>query len=473
VILIQIETLRADALPFLAAARPDVPPDLTPVLSEFAREAVVWERAFAPSPWTVPTVVSLLTGLPPTAHGAVTHGRMSVPTDLVTLAERARAAGVATGAVVASDLLSEAQGYARGFGHYAHVPYANARQVTDLATAFLANHLGQQTFLFLHTFDPHGPVAAPEPWRDRYVEPGLRELTVAGAEGRLLVAIEAAHRGGGPPPSPEDPDLRFLWQRYLGEIAYLDHHFGQLLEALEDLKLADDTVVIVTSDHGEEFLEHGLYGHGSQLFDETLHVPLLARAPRDRRHMLPGGVRVNTPVTTDGLHASVLDWLGVPDDGWRQRVRPSLGRQTEQAQPAWSETDKGLALDGLGDPLRRRLVSAVSDELRVTVRFPTPEEVAQAAQIGAQPPLPQVGFWDLQADPAARHELPQLGPRGESAVKFLLEFESWANQRRSAGPPVGGGSAELEALKALGYLGDAGDAGDAGESGSERSREHW
>jgi arylsulfatase A-like enzyme len=139
---------------------------------------------------------------------------MVLPGDKPTLAELARAAGVATGAVVASDILRPAAGYQRGFESFARVPWANARQVNDLAAAFIENHAGQQFLLFLHYFDPHGPLHPPGEWRDRYLDPELRPLVVREAEARLLAKMFAAAKGEGAPPAPDDPDVRFLHGLY-------------------------------------------------------------------------------------------------------------------------------------------------------------------------------------------------------------------------------------------------------------------
>ena len=212
VLLLQVETLRADALVPWAGTDGvsfGAPADVAPNLAALAQRATVWRRGFAPAPWTVPSTISLLTGLPPSAHGATTNDRVAVPGDVATLAEKAAAAGVATGAVIASDLLSESAGYARGFASFAHVPYANARQVDDLAEAFLVDHAQQQFLLFLHEFDPHSPYAAPEPFRDRYVPPALRGQTVAAVEQRLLGKLRAGLAGTAPAPGTDDPDV--LW----------------------------------------------------------------------------------------------------------------------------------------------------------------------------------------------------------------------------------------------------------------------
>jgi arylsulfatase A-like enzyme len=441
VLLIQVETLRADALaPWAGVDGQDfgAPADLTPNLTRLAARAAVWRRNMAPSPWTVPSSASLLTGLPPQAHGATTMQRIGLPGDVATLAERVREVGAATGAVVSSDLLSEAAGYARGFESFAHVPYANARQVVTLAQAFLQNHAGQQFLLFLHLFDPHSPYAAPEPWRNRYVPEELRGRTIAEAEGRLLAGMERAVTGAGPALSPDDPDALFLRGRYLGEIAWWDEQLGRLLEVLDRLKLDDSTIVVITADHGEEFFEHGLYGHGSNVHEETLRVPLLVAPPPGWRVALPVGPREEV-VGTAALHASILEWMGVPFDA--DAVLPPLRRPTGWAL---SSTDKGLALVSEVDPLSRSLDSVRTDRLRAIVTWPVPGETDPARHEA----------FDLRADPAARVPLPDAASAG---VFGLLEDAAlWAAAHRAQAAPEGLSADQLETLKAFGYLGTGG-----------------
>jgi arylsulfatase A-like enzyme len=443
VILIQVETLRADFLPPWGG----MPWDLTPNLNRLAARGVTFDRAMTPSPWTVPTTASLMTGLTPSAHGAVDHDRMVLPGGVATLAERARAAGLATGAVVASDVLRPHAGFARGFDSYAHIPYSNARQVNHLAEAFLSNHVGQQFLLFLHTFDPHSPYNAPGDRRDRFVDDDLRHLTIAGAEGRIVAALIAVQQGRGEVPPMDDPDVRFLRQRYLGEIAWMDEQLGALLDVVERLGLDEDTIIVFTSDHGEEFLEHGLIGHGSNLHDESLWVPLIVTAPPGVEQAWPSGASVPSVAGTIGLYASVLDWMDVSFDAGA--ARPPLERPTGAA---FSETDKGIAADGLGDPLRRFIASVRTDEHRYIHALPVKDEDGEGRR----------ELFDLKADPLAQAprlpDAPGLEAVGERLSRLLGKAMAWAKDHRARTALPGGGSEAFEALFETGYIGGGQDA---------------
>jgi arylsulfatase A-like enzyme len=438
VVLVQVETLRADALPFLGGPRPE----LTPALTDFARESVVWERAMTPSPWTVPTAASLLTGLLPSAHGAVDHDRVVLPGDALTLAERARRAGVATGAVVASDILRPAAGFARGFQAFAHVPYSNARQVDALAESFVANHVGQQFLLFLHLFDPHSPYNGPGEWRDRFCEPALAGgRDVHAAEQRLTAAIEQGLKEQRPP-AYDEQDLRLLRQRYDGEIGWMDSQFERLLEMLERYGVADTTIVVFTADHGEEFMEHGLIGHGSNLFDETLHVPLLVRGLPGKGggpQKLVGGTRVPGVVNTTSVCSSVLGWMAVPFEP--EALWPPL----ERSGPcAFSETHKGLAVDGRGDPLRRYLASVRTEGHRLLWFKSVPGEEGAG----------RFELYDLRADPGEQHALTfdaKAPPRAD-LMRCLDAAWLWSDQHQAARLLPSGTEDLLATLQQLGYI---------------------
>jgi len=259
---------------------------------------------------------------------------------------------------------------------------------------------------------------------------------VAQAEARVLAAMQAHLEQGAPAPGPDDPDLRWLRQRYLGEIAWWDSQLGALLDTLERLQLDGTTLVAITSDHGEEFFEHGLFGHGSNLHDETLHVPLLVAPPPGWRVALPAGAVVQDLVGTDALFASALEWLGVPFDG--ARVRPPLARPQGFA---FSETDKGL-VPGPGDPFRRALDSVRTDALRAIVSWP----------VDGEPQGPRHELYDLRADPGARTPLAP-GTPADRAFGLVGEAVRWCEEHRAAAAPEGLGAEQLQALQKLGYTG--------------------
>jgi len=434
VVLIQIETLRSDLLdPFGGVA-----PGLTPNLQRLAGRSIVYEHAVAPSPWTLPTTATLFTGLPPSAHGVVDHDRAVLPDGVTTLAEHARDEGVVTGGFVTNTLLSDHAGYGRGFETYAMLPYRNARQVNAFADGFLENHVGQQFLLFLHYFDPHHPTFAPGDRANRYVEPELRDMDVLEAEARIVERLRA-----GLTVPTHDPDVRYLRQRYMGEIAWLDEQLGLLLANIDRMGLSDTTTIVITADHGEEFLEHGLLGHSFNLHAETTRVPLMVTpvgalsgfADREPSPVEPE--RVREVVGTGGLFARVLDELRVsyePDE-----VLPALA----PSEYAFIETNKGLALDGKGDPLRRPLRAIRSDTHLLVWSRPVEGEEGDGTMC----------LYDLVADPEEQNPMAAVGPAADLHRRWMEEIGSWIADHQAEAPTRGTDDSQIENLRNLGYVG--------------------
>ncbi len=436
VIVCQIETLRADVLGtyrrddetglFGAALK-----GLTPRLDALAEQSLVWETAISPSPWTLPSTASHLTGLLPSAHGVVDHNRNVVPGDVRTLAERARADGVVTGAFVANDILRGEAGFARGFVDYIELPYANARQVNAQARAWLQVHAGQQGLLFLHYFDPHHPFNAPGELRTAFVSPDLAGRDAGNAPNRLN---DRLRKGESIP--LDDPDVRILRDRYLGEIAWLDQQIGALVDAIEASGRADETVLVFTADHGEEFMEHGLHGHGSQVYDESVHVPLMVWAPGGQ---LGPPRRIEGVTSTTGLFATVLDLLGVVGQ-WV--ARPGLLENEGRNLFAFTETDKGVILDGKGDPLRAA-VRAVRTDTYLLISH----EVPSAGEL-----VFEDRFYDLRKDPGATRPLPLKGAVYEGLQAYRRQALEWSHSNRARPLSPGMDAAQLEVLRKLGYV---------------------
>jgi choline-sulfatase len=257
VLLVTIDTLRADRLGAYGDAQAR-----TPHLDALAREGLVFERAYAPAPLTLPSHATMLTGLLPPAHGVRGNGSFVLGPEPPTLAEAMRARGLATAAFVGAFPLAARFGLGRGFQHYddrmekapgVHYEFAERRapDVVAAARAWLAANPGP-CFVWVHLFDPHAPYDPPP-----------------------------AHRGPDP---------------YRGEIASADAALGELLSAWQARPAA--AYVAVTSDHGEAFGEHGEQSHSLFVYDVTLHVPLLLRGPDVPARREPGAVGLDDLAAT-------------------------------------------------------------------------------------------------------------------------------------------------------------------------------
>lgn len=283
VILILVDTLRADALSCYGGQRIS-----TPHIDRLAADGILFKKAFSPGPWTKPSMASVMTGLSPLVH--MTNKLNSVlPDVLPTLAEYMRDAGYLTHAIGENPVLT-GSGFQQGFIGYNFFPkridfspcgqalrrlfpkkysqWAPANKLTRLAIDWLKANADNDFFLWIHYYDPHVPYAPPAEYlADKKPAPGM---------GNYFGPIALASiRSGFLALSLEQREwLRTL---YDSEVRYVDDNIGLLIDHLKKLKIYNDTLIVLTSDHGEEFWEHGGCEHGHTLYNEVLQVPLIVK----------------------------------------------------------------------------------------------------------------------------------------------------------------------------------------------------
>jgi hypothetical protein len=267
-ILISIDTLRADHLGCYGYDR-----DTSPYLDALAARGVLFERAFSQIPATLESHMSIFTGLYPTEHGVVSPvGTLSE--EIETLPEIFRRHGFRTGGHTEGGYVHGGYGFARGFDDFSDAALkieSDVERTLARGLAFLES-LGEEEpfFLFLHTYAVHDPYYPPEPYSSRYWEgPPPPAFKATGPN------FTAFNRGEL---EMSDEALAYYRASYDASIRYADERIGGFFADLERLDLADDTTVIITSDHGEEFREHGKMVH-EQVYRETLHVPLILLHP--------------------------------------------------------------------------------------------------------------------------------------------------------------------------------------------------
>jgi arylsulfatase A-like enzyme len=301
VILYLIDTLRADHLGCYGYPRP-----VSPAIDAFAAEGVLFANAVAQSSWTRSSVASLFTGLWPGTHGV--HGRRDrLAPEAVTLAEILHDYGWETAGFVTNRNVARAFGLAQGFETYRMLRHDDSsEEVHRRAAAWLEDWRRQGAeapfFLYLHTVEPHSAYRPPEPFRGRFAP----EVPDDGTGTRWW--LKQLKRGEIP---VTKEILGHLQDLYDAEIAANDASFGKLTALLEETGLAEETVVILVSDHGEEFHEHGRWEHGKSLHTEVLDVPLLLRVPGPEGERL-WGLRVAAPVQHTDVLPTLLALLGVP-----------------------------------------------------------------------------------------------------------------------------------------------------------------
>ncbi|MBI3767417.1 MAG: sulfatase [Deltaproteobacteria bacterium] len=347
VVLIVIDTLRADHVSLYGYPR-----ETAPNLARFAREAVTYDDAISPGTWTTPSHGSLFTGRWPSYHGAerVAGDRTLVTPinpEVPTLAELLRPHGFHTAAFVAnSAYVARVLGFDRGFDEFFDRDLNVARQVRNALGGWLVGHR-EHAFIFMNILDPHEPYDPPPPFDTRF--PGKH------AEyGTTLTTLVF----GGIRPTPDM--LTHFVSQYDGEIAFTDTVLADIFGDLRSSGRYDDALVVVTSDHGEMFGEHGLAGHGHFPYEPLVHVPLLVKYPRGWR----GGERVTRRVSTLGVFATILASVGVPPPADVQSI------PLDEPHPVWVED---VAPGGIrvraGYDGARKLVRTTTDHGDVDMLF--------------------------------------------------------------------------------------------------------
>ena len=304
ILLISIDALRADRLSCYGLDRPT-----SPNVDALAAEATRFAHAHANAPWTLPSHATMLTGQEVGVHG-MDHGSVTLNPTAATLATALRARGYATAGVVTAPYLQSSWGFNHGFDSYDDGLAAPDYETSHhLKTAELAvnraleavrERHGKPWFVFLHLFDVHHDYVPPPAFRKLFVDPSYHgHFDVTNWEGNFGV-----HVGMDP------ADFAYVLAQYDGGVAWVDSQLGRLFAGLKADGEWARTAVIFTADHGDEFLEHGNHGHGQNLFDELLHVPLIVKAPNlgDTNRVQQN--TIETPVSLVDIFATVLEWGG-------------------------------------------------------------------------------------------------------------------------------------------------------------------
>ena len=315
------DTLRADRLGCYGYNKP-----ISPSIDALAAQSIRYETCISQASWTKPAMGSLWTGLPADVHQAIVSSG-DVPRDALvdqvhtlrpqfpTLAEMLSAAGYSTALLLSNPQIQKQYGYGGGFDHYDYrYMYDPHEQMTE-AIAWLRREAVEPWFLFVHEIDPHGPyIPDPEDF-EMLFGASMQELRapLSPEDQRLLALFDLWHEKylDDPIPQPNMYDLSrdgidYMEKLYLAEIPRVDRQVGRLVEALEEDGLRDRTVVVVTSDHGEAFYEHGTLQHGMSLHHEELHVPLTISGPG----ITPGVEQRN--VAFSDLYFTLLGLAGAP-----------------------------------------------------------------------------------------------------------------------------------------------------------------
>ena len=417
VLIYMIDTLRADHVGVYGYEYPT-----SPNIDALAGEATLFRRGIAQSSWTKPSVVSIFTGLHPQLHGV--NGRKdALAREAVTLAELLWEGGYETAAIYTNGTLSH-MGLGQGFSHFQHLREKKDRAIHRLsdelheeAVTWLDQRDPERPFLlYLHSTDPHAPFTPPP----GYLEQIGRQ--VSDPDAGLIEEVLALRR------NVLDEQLRDdLTALYDAEIAFNDENFGDLLKELEARDLLESTMIIVVSDHGEEFFEHRWWHHGKTLYQEQLAVPLIIR--------FPGGIGAGIVVEELAQHIdllpTILDVAGINSD----LELPGRSLLPLLESPASSGRVQVVSYVNMGD---RMAESITTDDGKLILHH---------YDLGRGRLL-----FDLAADPDEQRNLVATNPVLAGYLRATLRALQLTRENRLS-PEVGEQDEELtERLRALGYL---------------------
>jgi arylsulfatase A-like enzyme len=380
VLIFLVDTLRADRLGSYGYDRPT-----SPNIDRFAARAVRFEHAVAQSSWTRPATASILTGLYPHNHGARSRNHV-LARDVAYLPEILRSIGYRALGVSSNSIAGPTFGFRRGFSHFKQLPenlsspgiHIPVWRVVDETLEWL-ERIGPDDsfFVFMHAMDPHAPYYPPEPHRSRFAPDAP-----AGPLGTNMGKLQPF-------------EIPHLSDVYDAEIATVDEHFGRLLEELDRRGFLDDTLVVFVSDHGEEFQDHGNHGHGSNLYREQIHVPLIVQLPARLRATVERSV-VQEQVRQIDIVPTILQAIGRPGlietDG--ESLLPLMTSEGTRRKHRIAMSDlrnDGEAVDALlleqDDEPRRKLIDYWSASFGETHQlFDTTNDPAELRNLRANEP---------------------------------------------------------------------------------------
>ncbi len=416
ILLYVVDTLRADRLSCYGG-----PAGISPALDKLASDGILFEHAVAQSSWTKPSMVSVLSGWLTTEHG-VRQREPRIPNQVGLVAEVLRSAGYRTGAFTANAYLVEAAGFDRGFDTFKY-----AHESSDSTTRRAVDWLGEvgderPVFLWIHTIDPHAPYEPGQPYRERWA-PGVPEDVGSVDHIRSLAGQRSTTR------------LEFkddFLALYDAEVAQNDASLGLILDWMRERKRYRDAMVVFLSDHGEEFWEHGVNGHGWDLFEEVLHVPMVIKPAGGES----AGLRRREVVEHVDLAPTLLTAAGLKTP---EKLR---GRNL-------------LAAEGPREDDNRVIISEMTYKGRegISVRWREFKLIVPLSRTF----LPSPGLFDLERDP---YERQPIADHPATSAWLALEgrrYLACLDSAPSVEAPVEMDEEMRKGLEALGYLDPAED----------------
>lgn len=420
VIIVLVDTLRADHMSLYGYDR-----ETTPFIDLLADDSVVFNRARSQSACTFPSVNSMLTSRYAFDFYREQSKGMGIPDQYPTLAQILRAHGYRTVAVSASPIVRDtpskenpAGGFGAGFDVFDEKCLWNNAECVNGRTLKHMKKLEEPFFLYLHYMDPHGHYTPPESYTKQFAGPYEgHDFIAAGDTG----PIEDMLFADGPRVDITDRDIQHLIDLYDDEIRYFDGVFRRLLAMLDARHQLEGTLIVLTSDHGEEFLEHGHVKHCRGLWNNLTHVPLVLQIPRAGE-----GRVIDAAVENIDIVPTILDYLGIDFRGFGFKgssLRPLIEGRSTESRYAFADVGRYRSAD---DGRFHLILDAL--DTRFTL-------------------------FDLSNDPLEQRDLfdsphPEFTP-------LLDALDNWLDatgQRSGLDDAVAEAHAKEEELRALGYL---------------------
>lgn len=416
ILLISIDSLRADHLGAYGYRRAT-----SPNIDAIARGGTAFETVISPTSWTLPAHMTMLTSLPPEKHGVITD-RFRLAHDIETVPQRLHRAGYDTAGFVSATYLDGLFGFNRGFDvydDYTILRIAAEKSRTAVTSGLVADravdwlrHRKQTSpfFLFLHFYDVHYNYNPPA---------------------RFARMFDSSYRGpvtgdiNSLPRDVKQRDLAHLVALYDGEIAWVDANIGRVVAALDGMGVAKNTIIVITADHGEEFLDHGQCGHYKTLYDEVLRVPLIIRYPGH----VAAGRRVEGQVRLMDIGPTVMALAGIRAP--RTHDQTAARSLTCYVKPAPSA--RVPSFPAFGD-LRGEIASLRTGDAKLIRNLRTHQEE----------------FYDLSRDPGERHDVRVNSDKADELRAMLDRWRSSANGTTAGEIEIE--DDEKESLRSLGYL---------------------
>lgn len=409
VILISLDTLRADRLSCYGYAR-----STSPSIDAFASRGVRFANVVSETSWTLPSHMTMFTGLYPTTHGVTAPG-MVLTRNVTTLAERFKQHAYRTFAYTGGGFVDRKFGFDRGFEEYHGNGLNGLKGALEMAQHQIESFdEDERHFIFLHAFDIHAPYTDEEPYATMFQSPDAESPSDAGWNfgTTLRHAVELKEEGRRLSPG----NIRYLSDRYDGGIRRADDLVGRFLDFLKRRGAFENTIIAIVSDHGEEFGEHGWVGHTGTMFPECLHPPMIIFTPEGQPAV------VSTGVGLMDLAPTLLDLAGVPTIPCQGRSLVGLMRgETVTPKPLLSEID-------------------------YTAHYRS--VIWNGWQLIRRPYADTPRLFHLEADPTAQTDLAKAHPQ-----KVLAMLEVMPD------PPVGTDALktvynlDVDLLRSLGYIG--------------------